>query len=127
MLDLDHFKAINDNYGHAAGDQVLADVGSILKQSIRSIDYPARYGGEEFVLVLAETSSDAAVDIAERIRSAVENRRLDADDERLAVTVSIGVAQSRDEDRGPDEVLARVDQALYQAKRGGRNRVQCAA
>lgn len=127
MLDLDHFKAINDNYGHVAGDQVLADVGSILRQSIRSIDYAARYGGEEFVLVLVETSSDAAADVAERIRCAVGNRPLEADDERLAITVSIGVALSRDEDRGPDEVLARVDQALYQAKRGGRNRVQCAA
>jgi diguanylate cyclase (GGDEF)-like protein len=127
MLDLDHFKAINDNHGHAAGDQVLSDVGSILKQSIRSIDYAARYGGEEFVLVVVDTASEAAVEIAERIRAAIARRRLDAQDQRLAVTVSIGVSQSRDDDRGPDEVLARVDQALYQAKRDGRNRVRCAA
>ncbi len=124
MLDLDYFKSINDKYGHVAGDQVLADVAAILKQSIRSIDYAARYGGEEFVLVLAETAFDAAIDIAERIRSVVENRPTDASAERISITVSLGVARSREEDAGPEQALARADEALYQAKRSGRNRVE---
>jgi len=126
MLDLDYFKLINDNYGHVAGDQVLADIAAILKQSIRSIDYAARYGGEEFVLVLVETGLDAALDIAERIRSVVEGAQLGASDKRISVTVSLGVAHSRDEDAGPEEALGRADHALYQAKRSGRNRVQYA-
>lgn len=126
MLDLDYFKSVNDEYGHVAGDQVLADVAAILRQSIRSIDYAARYGGEEFVLVLVETALDAAVDIAQRIRSVVENREPSASTERISITVSLGVAQSREEDAGPEKVLARADEALYRAKRNGRNRVECA-
>lgn len=126
MLDLDHFKSINDNYGHVVGDRVLVSVAVILKQSIRSIDYAARYGGEEFVLVLVETALEAALDIAERIRFAVENARLDAGNEVISITVSLGVAHSRDEDGGPEAALARADHKLYQAKREGRNRVQCA-
>jgi diguanylate cyclase (GGDEF)-like protein len=124
MLDLDHFKQVNDGYGHAAGDQVLADAGAILKQSIRSVDYAARYGGEEFALVLVDTSLDAAMDVAERIRAVFESRRSAASDERVGVTVSVGVAWSRHEDAAPEQLLARADEALYGAKRGGRNRVQ---
>ena len=126
MLDLDHFKSINDSYGHVAGDQVLMDVAAILKRSIRSIDYASRYGGEEFVVVLVETVSEPALDVAERIRSVVEDHSLVASDNRVSVTVSLGVAHSREEDEGPDAVLARADSALYQAKRSGRNRVQSA-
>jgi diguanylate cyclase (GGDEF)-like protein len=126
MLDLDHFKSINDSYGHVAGDQVLMDVAAILKRSIRSIDYASRYGGEEFVVVLVETISVSALDVAERIRSVVENHSLVANDNRLSVTVSLGVAHAREEDDGPDAVLARADSALYEAKRSGRNRVQSA-
>ncbi len=127
MLDLDHFKSINDSHGHVAGDQVLADVAAILKQSIRSSDYAARYGGEEFVLVLVDTAADAALDTAERIRSVVENRRSGGTDERIPVSVSVGVAYSRETDGSGEEVLARADGALYEAKRNGRNRVQCTA
>jgi diguanylate cyclase (GGDEF)-like protein len=126
MLDLDHFKAINDGHGHAAGDSALADAAAILRQSIRSIDYAARYGGEEFVLVLVETPADTAMRIAERIRRVFENRgsATAQSDMRPTVTVSIGVAQSRDGDRGPGAALARADDALYRAKRAGRNRVE---
>lgn len=126
MLDLDHFKSINDNHGHAAGDQALADAAAIVKQSIRSIDYAARYGGEEFVLVLVETSMTAAVDVAERIRRVFEIRRSEqaASEGRPWVTVSIGVAQIRDADTSPEVVLGRADEALYEAKRRGRNRVE---
>jgi diguanylate cyclase (GGDEF)-like protein len=126
MLDVDNFKSINDAHGHAAGDRVLADVAAVLRQSIRSIDYAARYGGEEFVLVLVETSSDSAVGIAERVRSLIEAAHTDAGNQRMSVTVSVGVAHSRERDAGPDDVLARADDALYEAKRGGRNRVRCA-
>jgi diguanylate cyclase (GGDEF)-like protein len=124
ILDLDNFKAINDSYGHVAGDQVLTDVAANLRQSIRGIDYAARYGGEEFVLVLVETGLDAACDVAERIRSLVANPQSRASDRPISVTASIGVSDCREGDGGPEAVLARADQALYDAKRGGRNRVQ---
>ena len=124
MLDLDHFKSINDTHGHVAGDQVLVDLAAILGQTIRSIDYASRYGGEEFVVVLVETPVQPALDVAERIRSAVEGHAIVAGGVRIAVTVSLGVADSRAEDAGPEAALARADQALYEAKRAGRNRVQ---
>src|SRR6266700_5151533 len=101
MLDLDNFKSINDNYGHVAGDEVLADVAAILRRSVRNIDHVARYGGEEFVVVLVETALDAALDIAERIRSVVEIPRFGVIDKPISVTVSLGVAQSREDDDGP--------------------------
>jgi diguanylate cyclase (GGDEF)-like protein len=126
MLDLDNFKSINDNHGHIVGDEILANVASILRQSVRDIDYAARYGGEEFVVVLVETALDAALDIAERIRSVVETLRFEASNNLISVTVSLGVAYSRADDSGPEEVLARADHALYEAKRAGRNRAQCA-
>lgn len=126
MLDLDNFKLINDNYGHFVGDQVLADVAAILKQSIRSIDYAVRYGGEEFVAVLVETALAEAQDVAERVRSAVEIARLGPSHELISVTVSLGIAHSREGDDAPEGVVGRADHALYQAKRAGRNRVQCA-
>jgi diguanylate cyclase (GGDEF)-like protein len=126
MLDLDNFKSINDNHGHVAGDEVLANVAAILKQSVRNIDHVARYGGEEFVVVLVETALDAALDIAERIRSVVEIPRFGARNKLISVTVSLGVAHSREDDDGPEEALARADHALYEAKRAGRNQVQYA-
>jgi diguanylate cyclase (GGDEF)-like protein len=126
MLDLDNFKSINDNYGHGLGDAVLADVAAMLKQSVRAVDYVARYGGEEFVVVLVETALDAALDIAERIRSVVEIPRVQAGNTLIAVTVSLGVTHSRESDDGPEEALARADHALYAAKLAGRNRVQYA-
>jgi diguanylate cyclase (GGDEF)-like protein len=126
MLDLDNFKAINDSYGHVAGDEVLTDVAAILTQSVRNIDYVARYGGEEFVVVLVETALDEALDIAERIRSVVEGPPFGASNKVFSVTVSLGVTHSREGDHGPEEALARADRALYEAKRAGRNQVQFA-
>jgi diguanylate cyclase (GGDEF)-like protein len=104
----------------------LADVAVILKQSVRNVDYVARYGGEEFIVVLVETALDAALDIAERIRSEVEILRFGAGNTLISVTVSLGVTHSREGDDGPEEVLARADNALYEAKRAGRNQVQYA-
>ena len=125
MLDLDNFKSINDNFGHAAGDSVLAHVAAILKESVRKVDYVARYGGEEFVVVLVETALDAALEIAERIRAEVEVPYLGLTNQLIAVTVSLGVTNSREGD-GPEETLARADRALYKAKRAGRNQVKYA-
>jgi diguanylate cyclase (GGDEF)-like protein len=126
MLDLDNFKLVNDNFGHVAGDEVLAAVAAILKRAVRKIDYVARYGGEEFVVVLVETTLGAALDVAERIRSEVEIARLGLGDRLLSVTVSLGVTHSCEDNDGPEYMLARADRALYEAKRAGRNQVQCA-
>lgn len=121
MLDIDHFKTLNDTHGHITGDEILKTVARILLQSIRSIDYAARYGGDELIIILVETSADQAVSTAERIRSQVENALYDAGRTTIAVTVSIGIVQCQPGDTAPMEVLARVDKALYEAKRGGRN------
>ena len=126
MLDLDNFKSINDNFGHVAGDEVLARVAATLRQSVRNIDYVARYGGEEFVVVLVETALDAALDIAERIRVDVETPRFATGNKLISVTVSLGVTNSREDDESPQASLARADDALYEAKRAGRNQVQLA-
>jgi diguanylate cyclase (GGDEF)-like protein len=126
MLDLDNFKSINDNYGHAAGDTILMEVAVILRQAVRNIDYVARYGGEEFVILLVEADLAEALDIAERIRSVVEIPRYGAAKKLISVTVSLGVTHSRAGDDGPWVVMDRADHALYEAKRAGRNQVQYA-
>lgn len=127
MLDVDHFKTINDSHGHIVGDELLATVAGILARSIRSIDYAARYGGDEFVVVLVDTPRAAALETAERIRAHVELETYGAGDQRITVTVSVGIAQWQANDMTSTEVYARADQALYDAKRAGRNRVHCAA
>ena len=124
MLDIDNFKSLNDTYGHLAGDEVLETLAAILKRSVRNVDFVARYGGEEFVAVLIETSAEAALQVAERIRSLVETPRLAATNELISVTVSIGVTESRPGDARPDDVIARADRAMYDAKHAGRNTVR---
>jgi len=123
MVDIDRFKAINDTWGHAAGDDVLVRTAAILREAVRAVDFVARYGGEEFVVVLVETATAGARDVAERIRSAIESGPITGGDARIAVTVSIGVTHSREDDDGPEAVLRRADVALYKAKRAGRNQV----
>lgn len=127
MLDIDHFKVLNDNHGHLVGDEVLIEVAHILAQDSRSVDFVARYGGEEFVIVLTETNTEAALDTAERIRVKVENAGYGMVEKRISVTVSIGVAECREGDVTGEAVIARADLALYRAKNAGRNRVYCAA
>jgi diguanylate cyclase (GGDEF)-like protein len=122
MMDIDHFKTLNDTYGHLTGDEVLAAVAQILSQSIRSIDYAARYGGDEFIIILVETSAAQALKTAERICNQVEGMVYNIDGSSIAVTVSIGIVQCQPEDETPIAVLARADMALYEAKRAGRNR-----
>jgi len=125
LLDIDHFKRLNDTYGHLAGDQVLTSVARTFSSSIRNIDFAARYGGEEFVIVLPETAISAAREMAERIRQQVRGASYQFNDQSIAVTLSIGVADSRSGDETADAVLARADNMLYEAKRTGRNRVHC--
>ncbi len=125
MVDIDHFKAINDNYGHALGDTALQHMVAILNQNLREYDQVGRYGGEEFIVVLPTTDRDSAWGIAERVRSAVEYQPTALNDGReISMTVSIGLAlfdPKRDADRR--SLMERADQALYKAKRSGRNRI----
>ena len=128
MLDLDHFKRVNDSFGHSVGDEVLKNVGQVLRENCRVYDVPGRYGGEEFCIVLPETRVGNTKQVAERIRSRLASTELPVGDKSIIVTASIGVA-------GMDSVaeegvvsaaalLDRADRALYAAKNHGRNRVE---
>ncbi|MFT0865506.1 diguanylate cyclase [Pseudomonas sp. CAM1A] len=123
ILDLDHFKRINDGYGHLAGDKVLKIVADQLRKRLRGRDFIARFGGEEFVLLLPQTSPPAAVQVAEALRAAIEACPFHFKGERVVITTSIGLSAFRSGERG-DQVLKRADEALYRAKDGGRNRVE---
>jgi diguanylate cyclase (GGDEF)-like protein len=122
MVDLDHFKQVNDTYGHPAGDAVLHQLAQILKTSARESDVCARYGGEEFALILHETNESGARTLAERIRQAVGAATFPGG---LKLTVSIGVAATDDAELFT-QLMDRADHALYAAKQGGRNRVEAA-
>ncbi len=126
MLDLDHFKKVNDTHGHLVGDDVLTEVADILRHTVRSVDFVARYGGEEFVVVPPETSEPGAVAFAERIRERIEGHLFNTDDvATLKLTASIGVAAfpgARVD--SVEDLVAQADQALYRAKAEGRNRVR---
>jgi diguanylate cyclase (GGDEF)-like protein/PAS domain S-box-containing protein len=123
MVDLDHFKAVNDTRGHATGDRVLAEIARVLLESSREMDLVGRYGGEEFVVVLPNTSLDQAAAIAERVRAELGCRQCGAAPGIPAITASIGVADSCPGDDW-ESLISRVDAALYEAKQQGRNRVQ---
>lgn len=122
MLDIDNFKQLNDTYGHPEGDRLLRQIAAILRSGARTVDYVGRTGGEEFVILLPETSKDAAYGVAERIRCAVEAEAvLRIRDETVRKTVSIGVAAYPEDALSADELLQRADEALYRAKRSGKN------
>ncbi|MFH1075179.1 MAG: diguanylate cyclase [Candidatus Firestonebacteria bacterium] len=123
MIDLDFFKKINDTYGHQAGDKVLKEFVQVVKSISRSTDLISRYGGEEFVIIATETSRDGAGIYAERIRYAVENRDFDIGNEKIKITLSIGVAGFPADAKTLNELIAKADEMLYQAKESGRNRV----
>lgn len=127
MVDIDHFKRINDTWGHHAGDVALHSFASICQQVCRSHDLVGRLGGDEFALLLPETESDAAMVMAERLREAVARHPIDLDDlgRRERITVSIGVAQLRALD-SVNELIKKADEALYEAKAAGRNGVRSA-
>jgi diguanylate cyclase (GGDEF)-like protein len=123
MLDIDHFKSVNDRYGHAAGDRVLTAFADVVAEAVRSRDVIGRLGGEEFAIVLSGVTEAHSMQVAERIVEAVEAGRLPEDGQSIGVTVSIGVAHST---RRPasrfEDLLAVADEALYRAKKAGRNR-----
>ena len=126
MIDIDHFKRLNDTHGHPAGDIVLRDVAAILTHDLREIDIAARYGGEEFVLLLPETDLQGAKLVAQRLRSSVEQANFfigTATGKPEHVTISIGVALFPEEARFKRDLLEASDTALYKAKAQGRNRV----
>ncbi len=133
MLDIDHFKRYNDDFGHLVGDATLKEVARIIRANVRNVDIVARYGGEEFVVVIPETKQEGGVEVAERIRSAVARRAFHVYDEETRVTVSIGICvfpqdlpQPGADEYDPSflfELLQRADRALYRAKEEGRNRV----
>jgi diguanylate cyclase (GGDEF)-like protein len=125
MVDIDHFKKVNDSYGHAVGDEVLKRVARLLSSSLRSGDAIVRYGGEEFLVILAEVGLGIAAKVAERARQKVSEHPIKVNDQEIPITISVGVAERcNDEDR--DALIARADVALYKAKLAGRNKVEIA-
>ncbi|EJK99257.1 diguanylate cyclase (GGDEF) domain protein [Pseudomonas fluorescens Q2-87] len=125
MLDLDHFKRINDNYGHLAGDRVLKLIASVLRKRLRGGDFIARFGGEEFVLLVPDTPLASGVKLAEALRAAIESCPFHFKGEPVTVTVSMGMTAFKPGEHS-DSVIKRADQALYRAKNAGRNRVELA-
>jgi len=125
MIDVDHFKKVNDTYGHGAGDEVLREVGQRILRNIRGFDLAVRFGGEEFVVVMPDTPIAVALGVAERLceKMADESVGISDSQDRVAVTLSIGVAESRDRGDTGEPLLKRADEALYAAKKSGRNRV----
>ena len=125
MLDLDHFKQINDRYGHAHGDAVLRHFASLVNESLRKMDMVGRLGGEEFAILMPDTDLDGARLFAERLRKRLEQSPCPSEQGEISVTVSIGLTLFADQDLSYDPALARADEALYRAKELGRNRVEC--
>ena len=123
-IDIDHFKRVNDTWGHAAGDAVLRHVAQTMKQQTRRIDIAARIGGEEFIILLPDTSVENAQALAERIRASVENTPANTGGKQIAVTISIGLSAIHPEDRNDQQALERADLALYAAKHSGRNQIR---
>ncbi|WP_410497733.1 diguanylate cyclase [Chitinibacter sp. S2-10] len=122
IFDVDHFKTINDNFGHDAGDKVLVEIAAVCRRELRNTDVSLRFGGDEFVILMSHTTPDVAIKLAERLRSQIE-MALHELLVGLSVTISGGLSALAQSDTGTDDVLKRADAALYQAKRLGRNRV----
>ena len=123
VLDLDHFKNINDTYGHAGGDQALRSFADISRANLRVVDTIGRLGGDEFAVLLPATDIDAAGIVAEKLRLVIEGNAVQAGAVSFFLTVSIGVASWTSDDDSGDFVLAQADRALYEAKEAGRNRI----
>lgn len=124
LIDIDHFKSVNDRFGHETGDLALKHVASTLERTCRSGELPGRQGGEEFVVVLGPVSPEEALNFGERLRAAVESAPFSGEGLNLSVTISVGIACQSDNDDCFDRLLGRADNALYLAKANGRNRVE---
>ncbi|MHC4871676.1 MAG: GGDEF domain-containing protein [Planctomycetota bacterium] len=122
MIDIDHFKEINDSFGHVAGDRILKGFSNKLKANIRSSDFVSRYGGEEFAVIVLKAGLEQAAIIAEELRSSIASSKFIIDETKVKVTVSIGVAEALTGD-SMESLVDRADKALYSAKEGGRNKV----
>lgn len=123
MIDIDHFKQVNDQHGHQCGDFILQSVAGDLQHELRDVDFLARYGGEEFCCILPETGPDGGMLVAERLRHAIEKSCYKYQDLELKITASLGVSFSSAEQQNVSEIIELADKALYQAKDQGRNRV----
>jgi len=127
MIDIDHFKKVNDEFGHQRGDEVLKELGKVLMVSIRGCDLAGRYGGEEFLIVLPELPQKAAALLAERILKNVSARQIKLGEKTISITVSIGVASLSGKDEDAESLIASADEAMYAAKKAGRNQVKLSA
>jgi diguanylate cyclase (GGDEF)-like protein len=125
MVDVDHFKHINDSYGHPEGDRVLVEIGKTLASGVRATDLVARYGGDEFVVMLAHSTSAQALTRITALTERLSSIRIGADPEGANLTLSVGATEWSADDE-PDEMISRADSAMYQAKRAGKNRVEVA-
>ena len=127
LIDIDHFKKINDNYGHITGDQALVHIARLIQSTVRRLDIPCRYGGEELAVVLPTTHTMIGTQVAERIRLAIATHPLEHNDQSIAITASLGVASYTQTDKDSvDGFIGRTDAQLYQAKEAGRNQVRTA-
>jgi len=127
MLDVDHFKSINDTYGHPVGDSVLKAIARIIRRDCRDVDVPVRYGGEEFLLILPEVNQEGAVVVAERLRKTLSREVITHEDVQLTVTASLGVGAYPEDAESQHQLLEKADKALYMSKRLGRNQVHTAS
>lgn len=125
FIDLDHFKNVNDTYGHNAGDAVLQSIASCVSKSCRTSDIAGRVGGEELSIFLPETALDGALVLAEKLRMTIEKTAIEIDGNSIKVTVSIGVATKKNKKQSVSDILKEADTAMYRAKKEGRNRVSC--
>ncbi len=125
MFDIDHFKVVNDTYGHQAGDKVIQAVAEVVREQVRDTDYPGRYGGEEFVVLLPDVDSAGAMLFAERLRQRIEALLVTYENQSIPFTISLGVADLSYPTNGHQQLIERADQALYASKEGGRNQTNC--
>ena len=123
MLDIDHFKNVNDTYGHLAGDKVICHLANEIQKQKRDTDLAGRYGGEEFGVLLTNTSADNTYLFAERLRKAIESTHVIYEGKKIEVTISLGIAEFNDDSSSYKEVLSQADEALYISKGNGRNQV----
>ncbi len=122
LVDIDHFKKVNDIYGHLCGDYVLKKISSIFQEHTRSFNIIGRYGGEEFLIIAPGSNAKSAFDFAERLRTMIENIQFSYESKNFKITISAGIAELNPKIKKPDTLIANADKALYQAKNSGRNR-----